>query len=80
MVLLVAFLSVPQWEASADLDVVEMFAGVARIAKLAAWMGLKSRAYDIRFHKPENPTKPKRGKFPRSSMDLNGSAGFVFLS
>ncbi len=75
-----AFLSVPQWDASSDLDLVEMFAGVARISKLAAWMGLKSRAYDIQFRKPKNPTKPKRGKFPRSSMDLNGSAGFAFLS
>ena len=64
------------WE---DLDVVELFSGVARIGKLAWWMGFRSRCYDISYAPVKNPTKVKRGKFQRGCMDLNGAAGFVNL-
>ena len=75
------FLSVPVWENenNKDLEVVEMFAGVARIAKLSSWVGYRSRAVDLLYHPPKNPTKPKRGKYPRACMDINGAAGFVNL-
>ena len=81
LVVLVNFMKVPSWDetGNAELDVVEMFAGVARIAKLAAWLGMKSRAYDIAYCPVRNPYRKKRNKLPRSPMDLNGSAGFVSL-
>jgi len=79
VVVLTIFTTVPEWDetGNADLAVVELFAGVARIAKLASWLGLKSRAYDIAYCPVRNPHKKKRGKMPRSPMDLNGSGGFV---
>lgn len=79
VVVLTIFTTVPEWDETGneDLAVVELFAGVARIAKLAAWLGLKSRAYDIAYCPVRNPYKKKRGKMPRSPMDLNGSAGYV---
>ena len=81
IVVLTSYLQVPTWdtEANSDLQVVELFAGVARIARLASWIGLNSRAFDIEYAPVSNPNKSKRGRLPRSPMDLNGSAGIVFL-
>ncbi len=81
MVVLVSYLVVPEWELGCnhDLDVVEFFAGVARITRLAAWTGLKARAFEIKFTPLEEPHKKKRGKLRRAAMDLNGSAGFGLL-
>lgn len=81
MVILVSFLSVPLWDQESNrmLDVVELFAGVARISRLASWAGLRARAYDITYTPVRHPQKLKRGKFRRSPMDLNGAAGFAFL-
>ena len=78
VVVLVSFLVVPEWEeeGNLNLDCVEMFAGVARIARLASWAGFRSRAYDI-LYTMVNPEERKRGKLRRSAMDLNGSAGLV---
>jgi len=78
---LVSFLEVPEWDddANSNLDVVEFFAGVARISRLAHWMGLRTKAYDIAYT-PVNPEEVKRGKPRRSAMDLNGSAGLASLA
>ena len=62
-----------------QLDVIDLFAGRARIAKLASWVGLLSRAYDINFCPVRHPMKLKRGKMRRSPMDLNGAAGLALL-
>lgn len=52
-------------------QVIEYFAGVARISALCHWVGYKSIAYDKDFG------KAKQGK--RSPMDLNSNAGLVPL-
>jgi hypothetical protein len=72
---------VPIWNQDVvdQLDVIDLFAGRARIAKLASWVGLRSRAYDINFCPVRHPMKLKRGKMRRSPMDLNGAAGLVLL-
>ncbi len=57
----------------------ELFAGVARIAKLASWLGWRSRAFDLAYMPLRKPYGKKRGLVKRSPMDLNGSAGFVPL-
>lgn len=83
VVLLVSFLSIQEWKGggNASLDVVELFAGVGRIGKLASWMGYRSRAFDLTYTPVRNPeTKFKRGKHRRGAMDLNGNAGFVNLA
>ena len=54
MVILVTFLSVPQWDAESNesLDLCEFFAGKARVSKLASWVGYRVRSYDINFEPP----------------------------
>ena len=78
MVILCSFLVVPQWEewGHAGLEVVELFAGVGRIARLGSWMGYKSRAFDLNYV-PLKRSFMKRGQYRRPAMDINGSAGIV---
>lgn len=81
LVVLINYLNIPAWgddARSGDLHLVELFAGVGRIAKLASWLGLNARAYDIAYTPIWKPKK-KRGQLRRSPMDLNGAAGFTFL-
>ena len=70
-------------DGNSKLEVLELFAGVARIAKTAAHYGYTSRAYDILF---DESYKKKRFRFSthnkrkkRSFMDLNGAAGLAPL-
>ena len=81
IIVLVSLLSVPSWdtEANADLDLVEFFAGRARITKLASWCGYRSRGFDVEYIPRSSPGNFKRGMLNRSPMDLNGSAGFALL-
>lgn len=79
--ILCGFLSVPEWEQESNrgLQLVELFAGVARIAKLGQWFGLNTRAFDINYLPLPNKYTKKRGKHRRPAMDLNGQAGLVHL-
>lgn len=78
IVCLVCFLNVPGWGSENDgLDLVEFFAGRARLSRLASWVGYKVRSYDINYEKVMGDAEFKRGKVRRSPMDLNGAAGFV---
>ena len=80
VVVLCGFLSVPFWDGkNGGLQLVELFSGVGRIARLGSWVGLRSRAFDLSYLPLKNPLKMKRGKIRRPAMDLNGSAGLVFL-
>lgn len=76
LVILVSFLELPV-DHPRDLDLVEFFAGVARISKLSTWMGYNCRAFDVTYAPLRHPQKLKRGKFRRPSMDLNGAAGLA---
>lgn len=80
LVMLTAWLkSDPTWPGvGIGLDLVEYFAGKARITKLALRRGYKARAVDIEYTKPKPPRIDSYDK-PRGSMDINGSAGYVFL-
>ena len=82
MVLLVSFLHFPPGfgERNNMLDVIDLFSGKGRISKLAKWFGYNARAYDLSYHPVRYPQKRKRGRAPRSCMDLNGAAGLVHLS
>ena len=61
------------------IQVLEFFAGKARIARAAHKAGYVSRACEIDFDKPPRGVESKRGGAKRSHMDINGSAGFVLL-
>ena len=78
---LVTFLDVPTWNAEANqgLDLIEFFAGKARVSRMASWVGYKVRSFDIAYAPNKAPGEFKRGKLSRSAMDLNGCAGFVLL-
>ena len=55
-----------------ELEVVEMFAGAARVSRLAQALGLATVALDKVFCDGDNKSKT-------NCMDLNTSAGFLFL-
>lgn len=82
VVLLVSFLDVPGWSNWSEngLEVIDLFAGKARISRLATWLGYKSRAFDLAYNPVRYPQKRKRGKLPRSCMDINGCAGLANLN
>ena len=57
-----------------EIEVLELFAGRARLARLARSIGLGAHAHDATY----DSSFGKKGQ--RSAMDFNESAGFVFLS
>lgn len=67
------------WEVGPGLDVIEFFSGVGRIAKVAHGVGYEARAYDIDHDKPPQGESTHSNLPKRSSFDLNGEAGVVFL-
>ena len=60
------------------LELLEYFAGKARITKLAIRRGYRARAVDVVYTKPKPPNINSFDK-PRGSMDFNGCAGFTPL-
>ena len=78
LTLLTGWLVIPDGMAVPPLELIEYFAGRARVAKMAFRRGYSSRALDIIFTKPKAPKIDSFSK-PRGSMDFNGSAGYVFL-
>ena len=54
------------------LQFIEYFAGVARLAKVAAGAGYKTEAYDLEFGRKLAERKGKR-----SCMDINSNTGMV---
>jgi len=61
-------------EPSKDLLFIELFAGRARLTRLARSLGIASEAHDLAFDK----TAFESGD--RNSMDLTDSAGYLYLS
>ncbi len=61
-------------EPSKDLLCIELFAGRARLTRLARSMGIPAEAHDLAFDK----TAIESGD--RNSMDLTCSAGYLYLS
>ena len=54
------------------MEVIEVFAGTARLARLAKALGIPSEAHDI--------TYDANAKYEKSCMDINEPAGYVLLS
>ena len=53
-------------------DILEAFAGTARIARLARALGLEACALDLNYDSANNKSKA-------NAMDMNTDAGFLFL-
>ena len=74
------FFSFPEWRQDQQMDVVELYAGKARISKLASWCGWSSRALDVDYHPPRLAGSGKnQGRSQRSCMDMCGEAGYLFF-
>ena len=71
LVLLICFLTLLKKEDR--FQIIDLFAGQARLAKLAAGLGLSAVALDRAFDSADNPAQS-------NSMDLCTNAGFVSLA
>ena len=77
LVLLASWISCSVCDAS--LDVVEYFAGVSRICRLASWHGFMARGFELVYDEPPEGYASHSGMPHRSCYDFNGEAGFLFL-
>ena len=68
------------WGSEKPYDVLEFFAGVARVSRLAQLCGYNSRAFELEFDKPATGESRHSGRARRSAFDINGESGFVPLS
>ena len=67
------------WDLHKPLDIIDFFAGAARIAKIGTIQGYACRAYDYIYDTPP-PGESSHSKMPRrSAFDFCGEAGFWFL-
>lgn len=57
-----------------EIEILELFAGQARLTRLSKSLGFGTAAHDIDY----DPL-PRVDKSKKSAMDINGSAGFVLL-
>ena len=58
----------------------EICSGKARVSRMASWLGLEVRAVDIAYDEPPPKVSTHSGRPQRSSMDINGEAGFVCIA
>lgn len=72
LILAASWLDLPAPER--EVQVLELFAGQARLTRLAKSVGLGVAAHDISFDKAADEKKGKK-----SAMDINTSAGLVLL-
>lgn len=59
--------------APAEIEILELFAGKARLTRLAKATGVPAQAHDL-VYDPQWATKQK------SAMDINDSSGLMFLA
>ena len=64
IIILMDFLAFPALHADVEYEVLELFGGAARTARLAKGINLKAASVDKAYHK---------------SMDINSDAGFLLL-
>ena len=72
LVLLISWMEDPAVVTKKDIQVLDYFAGAARITQLSERMGYQAVAYDLEYGKRVSAKKGKRNPF-----DLNSNAGFV---
>lgn len=76
LVLLTSWIQLPEGkDLKEGYQVIEFFAGKARVAKLGHATGLVTTAHDIMYDETFKPRKGK--KTSKSCMDINDSAGFL---
>ena len=68
------------WMEHQPLDVIDYFAGAARIAKCATMEGFQARAYDLLYDTPPAGESSHSQMPRRSAFDFCGEAGFWLLN
>ena len=71
--------NLPWADDSHPYDLLEFYAGVARVSHLGTAMGYCSRAFDISYDVPPKGESPHSGRANRSAFDINGEAGLLLL-
>ena len=77
LVLLASWISKKYPWGDKPLDLIEYFAGVSRICKLASWMGYEARGFEILYDTPPSGLAGHSKMPHRSAFDFNGEAGFL---
>ena len=67
------------WEGSEPFDLLDFYAGRARVSRLANCMGYVSRAFDLDYETAPAGESIHAGRSKRSAFDINGEAGFLLL-
>lgn len=68
--MLVSMLNIQELDGHANLEVTEFFAGTGRLCRLAKSVGLPCEAHDLSYDESKS----------KSAMDINGNAGYLWLS
>lgn len=66
------------WEGSKPFDLLDFYAGRARVSRLANCMGYESRAFDLDYEPAPAGVSIHAGRSKRSAFD-NGEGGFLLL-
>ena len=80
MVMMARWLVDIPWEHSAPFEMIDVDAGIARIARFAQACGFSSRAFELKFDEPPAGESRHAGRARRSAFDINGEGGFLVLS
>ena len=67
------------WVSDRPYDVLDFYAGEARISRLATACGYHACAYDVRYDCPLEGESYHSGRSKRSAFDINGEGGFLLL-
>ena len=67
------------WEGSKPFDLLDFYAGRARVSRLANSMGYESRAFDLEYEAAPKGVSIHAGRSKRSAFDINGEGGFLLL-
>jgi hypothetical protein len=68
------------WKREKPFDLIELYAGVARVSRLAEACGFHASAHDLTYDAAPGGQSQHTGKSRRSAFDINGEAGFLLLT
>ena len=68
------------WKREKPFDLIELYAGLARVSRLAEACGFHASAHDLTYDAAPEGQSQHTGKARRSAFDINGEAGFLLLS
>ena len=79
LTMMVSWLVNLPWKREKAFDLVEYFAGVARVSRLAHSCGYNTSAFDMTYDEAPPGQSQHAGRAKRSAFDINGEGGFLLL-